>query len=96
VTKPVGEVNERITRVEVERRVNAGISWRSLGEGMVPIFEEHSARVKRGYSLDAWYALDRMERAMVIAEIRIDGAMKNHYSEAEAKQARRDSKKRSR
>lgn len=96
VTKRVGEVNESVTRVEIESRVNAGISWKSLGQGMVPIFEEHSARLERGYSLEKWYALDGMERAMVIAAKRIDTAMKNHYSEAESKQMKRDSKKRSR
>ncbi len=96
VTKLVGETHELITRVEIERRVDAGIIWRSIGEGMVPIFEEHAARSERGYSVEKWYALEPMERAMIIAIRRIDNAMKNHYSEAEAKQAKREAKRRQR
>lgn len=93
VTKKVGEVRYSVTKVEVEQRVNAGIEWRSLGDGMVPIFEEHSARLERGFSIEAWYALDPMERAIVIAERRIDNAMKAHYAEAESRQMKRDAKR---
>lgn len=60
---------------------------------MVPIFEEHSIRVERGYSLEQWYALPPMERALVVAQKRIENAMKAHYSEAEAKMMKRESAK---
>lgn len=93
MTKKVGEVDEPITHVELEERVNAGIQWKSIGSDMVPIFEEHSVRVERGHTLESWYALQPMERAIMVAQKRIENSMKNHYSEAEANKMRNDAKK---
>lgn len=93
VTKRVGETNQLVTRVELERRVNAGIQWRSIGDGMVPIFEEHSVRIQRNFTVEQWEKLEPMERAIVIAEHRIDNAMKGHYAEAESRQMRQDAKR---
>lgn len=65
--------------------MSAGIRWRSFGKGMVPIFEEHLARNEKKYTLDEWYALDPLDRAMIIAIRRIDNASKNHQAQAEIK-----------
>lgn len=65
--------------------MSAGIRWRSLGSDMVPIFEEHLARSEKKYTLEEWYALDPMDRAMIIAIRRIDNASKNHQAQAEIK-----------
>ena len=91
MTKQVGEVQENITRVELEDGVNAGIYWRSLGEGFVPIYEEHLARLERNISMEAWYSMEAMERAMIIAVRRIENATKGHQSEAESKKLKRQS-----
>ena len=93
MTKRVGELQENITRVELEHGINAGIRWRTLGRDMVPIFEEHSAREEKGYSMKEWYALEPMERAIVIAVRRIDNAAKNHQAEAEIKASKAKQKK---
>ena len=52
---------------------------------MVPIFEEHLTRSEKKYTLAEWYALDPMDRAMIIAIRRIDNASKNHQAQAEIK-----------
>ena len=94
VTKRVGEIDQSVTQIEVGNSVSAGIRWRRLGEGMVPIFEEHSARLERGFSISDWYAMDRIERAMVIALRRIENASRSLQSEAEAKHAKKNARKR--
>jgi hypothetical protein len=84
VTKRVGEVQENITRVELDNAVSAGIYWQRLGEGFVPIYEEQLSRLERNISMEAWYRMEPMERAMVIAVRRIENASKGHQSEAES------------
>ena len=96
VTKQVGEINESVTRIELNETVSAGIRWRSLGTDMVPIFEEHTARMERGYSIEAWYSLNPMERAIAVAQKRLENSMKNLQGEAEAKHAKKQSQKGSR
>lgn len=93
MTKRVGELEENITRVETEDGVSAGIRWRSFGEGMVPIFEEHLARSEKKYTLEEWYALDLMDRAMTVAIRRIDNASKNHQAQAEIKASKAKQRK---
>lgn len=93
VTKQIGDLRENITRIELDNAVSAGVLWGSLGADMVPLFEEHSARLERDYTLAEWYALDRMERALVVAHRRIDMASRNLQSEAEIRDAKRKSKK---
>lgn len=91
VTKRVDELNEPVTRVELNEAINAGIMWGRIGNDMVPIFEEHSTRIERGRSVEEWYALPRMERAMMIAVRRINVSMQNLNAEAEIEAARRKS-----
>lgn len=93
VTKQVGDLRENITRIELDHGVSAGVMWGSLGADMVPLFEEHSARLERDYTLTEWYALDTMERALVVAHRRIDMASKNLQSEAEIRDAKRKARK---
>lgn len=85
MTKQVGELQENITRIELEHGVSAGIHWRSLGKEMVPIFEEYQAREERGIGLKQWYEMEPMERAIVVAVRRIGNAARNHQAEAEIK-----------
>jgi len=92
VTKRVGELDENITRIELENGISAGIRWRSLGREMVPIFEEHLARDEKGIRMKEWYAMEPMERAIIIAVRRITNAAKNHQTEAEIKANKRKSK----
>lgn len=60
---------------------------------MVPIFEEHAARLEKNYKLREWYELDSMERAMIIAVRRIEIAAKNQQTEAEINKSKQDAKK---
>lgn len=64
--------------------------WGSIGPGMVPVFEEHSARLERNYRIEEWYAMDPLERAMIVAVRRIDIAAKNHQTEAEIQESKRN------
>lgn len=94
VTKSVGYTNESVTRIDLTYAVSAGISWGSIGEGMVPIFEEQITRLENKYTIQEWSETDPMERAIMVATRRIENAMKNLQSEAEIravkKQQRRD------
>lgn len=96
MTKRVGEVEESVTRIELDNAVSAGIRLGSLGDDMVPLFEEHAARLERGISMKDWYALEPLERAMVVAIRRLDNSMKNLQAEAEIRKAKRDAKLNSR
>jgi hypothetical protein len=81
-----------VTRVELDNAVSAGIQWGSIGVGMVPTFEENSARLERGYTLEVWSKLDGMEKAMIIAIRRIGNAMQNLQTEAEIRANKRKMK----
>lgn len=93
VTKQIGEVREPVTRVELDHAVSAGITWGALGSDMVPIFEEHATRMENRLTMNDWYALEPMERAMAVAFRRIDMASRNLQSEAELRDAKRNAKK---
>lgn len=92
VTKRVGELQESVTRIEVDDVVSAGIMWGQIGPDVIPIFEEHSARLERGFTMKEWYDMPPMERALVVAVRRVDNASKNLQAEAEMKAARRKAK----
>lgn len=93
MTKSIGYTDEVVTRIDIDIGVSTGIRWGSLSQDMVPIFEEHIARLERGYKINEWLEMDPMERAMVVAVRRIDNAMKNIQAEAEYKQAKKEAKK---
>lgn len=94
VTKSVGYTDESVTRIEPDHAVSAGIRWGSIADDMVPLFEEHAARIAANYSLAEWMALEPLERAMVIAVRRIENAMHALQTEAEIKDAKRKGAKR--
>ena len=81
-----------MTRVELDNAISAGIQWGSIGAGMVPTFEENSARLERNYTLEAWSKLDGMEKAMIVAIRRIGNAMQNLQTEAEIRASKRKMK----
>lgn len=66
------------------------MSLRSLGENMVPLFEEHEARLERNISLKAWGTMPGMEKALIVAHRRIKIAMQNLQTEAEIRKAKRE------
>jgi len=72
---------------------SAGSRWGSIGDGMVAIFEEHAERIRLKYTLAEWYALDPLEKAMMIAVRRIENAMRGLQSEAESKAMKKGAKK---
>lgn len=79
--------------MELENGISAGISLRLLRKGLVPIYEEHSARIERNISLEVWSEMGEMEKALIIAQRRIAIAMKNLQSDAEAEQIKREANK---
>ena len=93
MTKAVGYTDEPITKIEPKNIVVTGIQWGSLGVEMVPIFEEQSARLERGFSIQSWIDMDPIERAMIVAIRRIDNSMKNIQADAEIAASKKGSKK---
>ncbi len=67
-----------------------------IGIDMVPLHEEHEARLERGLNLEAWGRMPLMEKAMIIASRRIRIAISNINTEAEIRDAERKAKRRSR
>lgn len=89
MTKRVGEINVNVSRIELDEAVSAGISWRTLGPGMVSIYEENVARHEAGILIDDWMAMGRTDKAMTIAIRRIKIASENLNGEAQVKAAKR-------
>lgn len=77
----------------MEHGTSAGVRLRALGKGLVPVFEEHEARLERGYSLEEWSAMAEMEKALVIAARRTHIAIQNLQTEAEIKKAEQEAKR---
>lgn len=82
-----------VTRIELDHGVSAGIGLRLLGEGIVPLQEEHEARLERGIGIEEWMKMDSMEKALLIAVRRVHFAIENLNAEAQIKKAERDMKK---
>ena len=72
-----------VTEIELDHGINAGIRLRSIGKGMVPLFEEHEIRIENKMSLEDWDKIPYMERAIIIAVSRTKRAITNLQSEAE-------------
>lgn len=79
--------------MELDHGVSAGVSLRLLGKGLVPIFEEHEARIRAGISLEKWGEMSETEKALIIAVRRADRAMKNLQTEAEIRKMEREAKR---
>lgn len=65
----------------------------TIGIDMVPLQEEHEARLERNIGLADWGAMDVMEKALIIASRRIQAAIRNLNTEAEIKQAERNARR---
>lgn len=82
-----------VTQVELENGISSGVNMKVMATGMVPVNEEHEARLERGISMDSWYAMNPIERGLIIAVRRIKIAKSNLQAEAEIKKARQKAKK---
>ena len=66
---------------------------RRLGVNLVPVYEEHAARLERGLTVASWLELDETEKALIIARRRISIQMQNLQTEAEIRKAKQEAKK---
>lgn len=66
---------------------------KALAQDMVPLHEEHEARLERGITLDIWSRMDIFEKALLIANRRIRIQIKNLQAEAEIRDAKRKAKR---
>ena len=92
MTIDIGEETRNVTGVELEHGISAGIHLRSLGKGMVSVFEEQDVRIENRMSLTEWDELPYMERVILVAMARTKRAMSNLQSEAEIRDSERKSK----
>jgi len=92
VTIDIGEETRNVTGVELEHGISAGIHLRSLGKGMVSVFEEQDVRIENRMSLTEWDELPYMERVILVAVMRTKNAISNLQSEAEIRDGERKSK----
>lgn len=81
-----------VTEIELDNGISAGIHLRVAGPDGIPTFEEHSARLDRGIRLDDWAAMTVEEKAIIIAQRRIQRAMENIQADAEIKRSKRKMK----
>jgi len=72
----------RVTEIELDHAVSSGAEMRALGPGMVPVFEEHTARLERDIRLEEWETMDPLEKALIIAQRRIGISLENLQAEA--------------
>jgi hypothetical protein len=93
VTIPNGISRDSVTKAQLDNGPATGLQWGALGAGMIPVFEEQAARLERNLTLEQWGALDPMERALLIAQRRIDAAIRAVQDEAAARQVKRKAKK---
>jgi hypothetical protein len=93
VTKHIGSVDVLASRVELDHGISAGLWLSSLSGGLVPVFEEHSARLERGINLDTWERMSIDEKAFVVAIRRIANAVHNLQTEAEIQANQKNIKK---
>lgn len=85
-----------MTEIDLEHGISAGITLRSAAAGLVPIYEEHAARLESGISVADWMEMDETEKALVVAARRIQIATKNLQAEAEIQHSEREIKRKSR
>jgi len=89
VTIDVGEETRNVTGVELEHGISAGIHLRSLGKGMVSVFEEQDVRIENKMSLTEWDELPYMERVILVAMVRTKRAIDNLQTEAKIREEER-------
>jgi hypothetical protein len=93
VTIDIGGETRNVTGVELEHGISAGIHLRSLGKGMVSVFEEQDVRIESKMNLSEWDELPYMERVILVAMARTKRAMSNLQSEAEIRESDRKANK---
>jgi len=94
VSKQYDDIRVPVTEIELDHAVASGAQLRLLGENLVPLYEEHTARLEAGLDLDRWQMLDPFEKALIIAQRRIRLALENLQAEAQIKAAKRKTAKR--
>lgn len=95
-TKSQGSQEVPVTEIELDHGVYAGVHLRMIGVDMIPVQEEHDARLERGISLENWGSMDLWEKALIVANRRVRVAISNIHTEAEIRDAERQAKRRSR
>lgn len=83
MTKNLGEIDVSITKIELNHGISTGIWLGSLFGGIIPVYEEHLARLERGIKLNEWSEMDVDEKAMIVAIRRLNRSMENLQAEAE-------------
>ena len=73
--------------------MSAGVRLRSYGAGMVPLYEEHTARLEHKIGLEEWSDMPEMERALIVASRRVRIAIHNLQEEAQIRQSEREAKR---
>lgn len=79
--------------MELENAVSTGVSLRALGPDVIPLHEEHEARLERGIRLEEWGRMEVFEKALIVASRRIRIALQNLQADAEIKHAKRNAPK---
>lgn len=74
--------------------MQTGAELRAIGNDMVPLYEEHTARLEARIRIHEWEGMDMMEKALVIAQRRIQIALENLQAEAQIHAAQRNTKTR--
>lgn len=75
--------------------IDTGVSYIIYGiPGNIPVFEEHDARIKAGYTLTEWYKLDSGARALEVAHYRLRNIIDLAGNDAMAEAVKRKNKKR--
>lgn len=63
----------------------SGIEVTRLHPSLVPLYEEHDARIEAGYNWTEWYELGRDHKAMEIAHYRLRKSVEGHQVAAHTK-----------
>ena len=93
-TQTLDGLNIPVTQVDLDNSVSPNVRLRAVGASMVPLYEEHSARLNAKYSVREWEAMDVTEKALVIAQRRISVALENIQADAQIKHAKRNTGRR--
>jgi len=76
--------------VEPKHAVPPGVDLKNLlGEGVVSPYEEHTARIERGFTLSEWQAMVEWDRALVVAQRRVSISIGNHQADAQIDAAKK-------
>lgn len=80
--------------MESRHAVSPDVDLRNfLGFDCVSPYEEHTARLERGFTLTVWEATDPWEKALVVASRRVRLALENLQSDAQIEDAQSKAKR---